>query len=208
MIDAAFWDWSSVTKPIGNALVDKNIGKNNRSVAVQDLPDHGIIFRIDRTNDAEDSFLHIHSPGHTINISNVRDIITNNACTLNHGSTGLTTSRGKCTSQVGLSAACIMNCHEKHMLRQPALTIGLPDCQPEREFFQANGVAGILSVIAVDRIGLVINCHTTALPVNARGMNQFTRRVQHPEDLLFVIQILEILVATPVQQVLTVSHIE
>ena len=82
----------------------------------------------------------------------IGDVVADDGLAGEHGGGGLAAGGGEGAGEVGYAAFGAVDAHDEHVLGEPALAVGLLDGQAQGQFLEADGVAGVLGVDAVDHV--------------------------------------------------------
>ena len=93
------------------------------------------------------------------------------------------------------------------MLGEPAFFGGLVNSQSQGEFFQAYGIAAVLSINAVDQVILKVNIDAAFVDIFADTIFHLAFAVDEPEKIFRWADFFKLLISTSIKNCFAVSDI-
>ena len=93
-----------------------------------------------------------------------------------------------------------VNAHNEHMFCEPvAVAVGLLDSQTQGEFFETDGVAGVLGIDAIDHFVFEVDIDAAFFPVFGDAVVEFAFAVEETEECRRIADFFKLFVARPIE---------
>ncbi len=187
--------------------MNQHIGEYRFFRFMQNAKQFRVIRRINVFDDTEDPMFDIDGPDFVFTYAQIGKIISHNAFTGQHRRRGLTTGTGIRPGKPGFSSMRTMDTHHEHMFGQPPFLLCLADSEAQCKLFEADAVARILGIDAVDQVFFKVDINPPSHQISADMVLQTSGSMQHAEKPVRCPQPLKFFISRPEQQVFAMCHV-
>ena len=114
--------------------------------------------------------LYIHGANRAIVFPEICEIVTHYGLSIQHGGGRFSAGAGEGSDDICYTFFRSVDPHCEHVLGQPTFALRPAYRQPKREFLEADGVARILSVNAVDGILVYVDVHPPVVDIGTNAV--------------------------------------
>ena len=133
--------------PIGFVVGNQHVAEDDFARCLQGFVNDRVVAGVDVADDAEDALFDV--GGHKscrLAFAEVGDVVADNGLPGQHRGRGFAAGRGERAGEVGFAAVRAEDAHDEHVLGKPAFFGRFLNRQTQGQFFQADGVAGVLGI--------------------------------------------------------------
>ena len=194
--------------PDGLAVIgDEHVGKDAFPFVREHVEDFRVVFGIDIFDNPENSPFHIDRPEFAVERSGVEDVVADDALSRNHRGRRFPACRRIGSRKIGHAAGFAVDAHEEHVFGQPSLAMRACNGEAERQFFEPDGVPGVLIVDRKHAVSFQVDVNAAFVGIARNAVFESPGGVHKDEKVVGCGCGAERLIAAPVEQILGMGDI-
>lgn len=133
-------------------FVDEDVRENAFAFVGEDFENFGIVLGVDVFDNSEDAAFDVDGAQLAVKDARVDDVVADDALTGDHSRRRFAARRRIGAREIRDAIVLAVDAHQKHVFSEPSFAVRSRDGESEGEFFEPDGISGVLVIDGEDAI--------------------------------------------------------